>query len=212
MAVPVAVPKLGNRMRAGVVSEWYQPDGATVQAGDLVCCLECDSVVVDIEAEGDGVLRHRVQAGLVRPPGDLLGVVLARGERAPAFEPVDVDEILPGADDDPDVPPAGTVALRPADWQEPEPNVASADTIARAIAASPEFARSAPQHERQGIEEKPVAKDAVAPMAEPAPDEPLARGIPTGASSSGGPNQVPEALRELRTGASKRPLGGGGAR
>jgi pyruvate/2-oxoglutarate dehydrogenase complex dihydrolipoamide acyltransferase (E2) component len=121
MPVPVAVPKLGNRMRAGVVSEWYQPDGAAVQSGDLVCCLECDFVAVDIEADGDGILRHRVEAGLVRPPGDLLGVVLARGERMPPFEPVDLDAPFPEPADDPDVPPAGTVALRPAAWQEPRP-------------------------------------------------------------------------------------------
>ena len=103
MAVPVAVPKLGNRMRGGLVAEWYQPDGASVQHGEPVCRLECDFVAFDIEAEGDGVLRHRMDAGLVRPPGDLLGVILGAGERMPAFEPVDLEALLPEAFEDDDL-------------------------------------------------------------------------------------------------------------
>ncbi len=61
MPIPVAVPRLGNRMRGGLVAEWYHPDGARVQHGDPVCRLECDFVAVDLEADGDGVLPDRLK-------------------------------------------------------------------------------------------------------------------------------------------------------
>ncbi len=104
MPIPVAVPRLGNRMRGGLVAEWYHPDGARVQHGDPVCRLECDFVAVDLEADGDGVLRHRMDAGLIRPPGDLLGVILASGERMPEFEPVDLEAGLAEAMDNAPLP------------------------------------------------------------------------------------------------------------
>lgn len=126
MPVPVSVPKLGNRMRAGLVAEWYQPDGAPVHAGEPICRIECDFVAFDIEAEGAGTLRHRLDAGHIRPPGDLLGVILAQGERVPEFAPID-DEPLAGSEEgEPPVPatavlPVGAVELRPADWELPDP-------------------------------------------------------------------------------------------
>lgn len=82
MAVPLAVPSLGRSMTAGLVAEWYLPDGSAVGDGDAVYRLECDSVAVEVEADGDGVLRHNLEAGATCRPGDVAGVILAPEEFA----------------------------------------------------------------------------------------------------------------------------------
>lgn len=157
MAVRVAVPKLGNRMRGGLVAEWYQPDGASVQHGEPVCRLECDFVAFDIEAEGDGVLRHRMDAGLVRPPGDLLGVILGNGERMPAFEPVDLEALLPeaGADEAEaqahEEPVMELVSLGNASWDEREDAETSGESAPGASAHGEWFDRTDLQVPRDSV-------------------------------------------------------------
>lgn len=89
MAVSVAVPRLGLSMAGGLVAEWYLADGAPVSQGDPVCRVECEYVSVDVEADTSGVLRHRRPAGSIQRPGDVLGVILASGERMPADDELD---------------------------------------------------------------------------------------------------------------------------
>lgn len=83
MAVPLPVPSLGRSMTAGLVAEWYLPDGSAVGDGDAVYRLECDGVAVEVEADGDGVLRHSLEPGAICRPGDVVGVILAPGEFLP---------------------------------------------------------------------------------------------------------------------------------
>jgi pyruvate dehydrogenase E2 component (dihydrolipoamide acetyltransferase) len=163
MAVPVSIPKLGNRMRAGLVAEWYQPDGAVVHSGDPVCRLECDFVTVDLEAEGSGVLRHRLDAGLVRPPGDLLGVILAQGERLPDFEPVDLEAFLP--EPEPETPPADGLA--------PAPVPAAHGGRWNSPAAAMPTDWEAPAGEPADVEPAFVPEPEPEPSAEPALTDPL---------------------------------------
>ncbi len=84
MAAVVAVPSLGREMAGGVVAEWYRPDGANVDVGEVVCRLECDFVAVEVEAESPGILRHRRPAGSIERPGAILAVLLAPGESMPS--------------------------------------------------------------------------------------------------------------------------------
>ncbi len=84
MAALVAVPDLGREMVGGLVAEWYRPDGAVVEPGEVICRLECEFVSVDIEAEQAGILRHRKPAGSIERKGAVLGVIVARGEPLPA--------------------------------------------------------------------------------------------------------------------------------
>jgi pyruvate/2-oxoglutarate dehydrogenase complex dihydrolipoamide acyltransferase (E2) component len=100
MAVSVAVPRLGLSMAGGLVAEWYLADGAAVSEGDPVCRIECEYVSVDVEADTSGVLRHRRPAGSLQRPGDVLGVILASGERMPT-------------EDDQDAPKAATPVAPP---------------------------------------------------------------------------------------------------
>lgn len=83
MAVSISVPNLGPEMAGGTVAEWYRPDGATVDHGELVCRLECEFVAVEIEAEAPGLLHHRRPAGSIERPGVVIGLVLAPGEALP---------------------------------------------------------------------------------------------------------------------------------
>ncbi len=88
MAVSVELPKLGLQAPPALLAEWYLPDGVTVHRGEALCRIETNNVAVEVEAEGDGVLRHRLEAGRERPAGDILGVILASGERMPELPPV----------------------------------------------------------------------------------------------------------------------------
>lgn len=82
MTVPIPVPRLGPGDSAVHVVEWYQPDGASVHAGEPLCCVETGHVALDIEAAEDGVLEHRFPAGGTGAPGDLLAVIQTRPEQA----------------------------------------------------------------------------------------------------------------------------------
>lgn len=86
MAVPVSVPNLGPDMAGGVVAEWYVPDGATVDAGDLVCRVECEFVAVEIEAEAPGVLHWRASAGSIERVDAVIGMITRPGEATPGPE------------------------------------------------------------------------------------------------------------------------------
>jgi pyruvate/2-oxoglutarate dehydrogenase complex dihydrolipoamide acyltransferase (E2) component len=86
LAAVVAVPLLGRDMAGGIVAEWYRPDGAKVDVGEVVCRLECDFIAVEIEAEAPGVLRHRKPVGSIERPGTVLALVLAPGEAMPTEE------------------------------------------------------------------------------------------------------------------------------
>ena len=127
MAVSISVPNLGPEMAGGIVAEWYRPDGATVDHGELICRLECEFVAVEIEAEAPGLLHHRRPAGSIERPGAVIGLVLAPGEvlpeepvlaEVPPHAPADEDEPRPAAitggfEDDSEEEPASPPPLAP---------------------------------------------------------------------------------------------------
>ncbi|MCC7365891.1 MAG: 2-oxo acid dehydrogenase subunit E2 [Dehalococcoidia bacterium] len=86
MAVEVVVPSFGLGWNSGRLVEWCRADGATVHRGDPVALVESDHALLELEAESDGVLRYRDGGngdGIV-PPGAVLALILAPGERLPA--------------------------------------------------------------------------------------------------------------------------------
>lgn len=127
MAVSISVPNLGPEMAGGIVAEWYRPDGATVDHGELLCRLECEFVAFEIEAEAPGLLHHRRPAGSIARPGVVIGLVLAPGEALPE-EPALAESPPPsraaedepwpaaitgGFEDDPEEAPAPQPPLAP---------------------------------------------------------------------------------------------------
>lgn len=81
MAVSVTVPRLGLGSGDPLVAEWCQPDGSPVQKGDVVVRLEVDFVMIDVEAEEDGILQHRASPGSASPEGGILAVIVAPDEK-----------------------------------------------------------------------------------------------------------------------------------
>lgn len=104
MALQVMTPKLGTGQRPGILAEWYEVDGTLVRKGQPIFLYESDYCAVEMEAEADGVLRLRTDAGAETKPGHVLAYILGLGEELPldpepepeeaAFE-VDAPAVLP---------------------------------------------------------------------------------------------------------------------
>ncbi len=60
MITEIIVPKMGVNMTEAVLSKWLKKEGESVKTGDPVLMIETDKAVLDIEAEGDGVIRQRL--------------------------------------------------------------------------------------------------------------------------------------------------------
>lgn len=84
MATEILLVKAGMTMTEGAVAEWYVPDGATVEAGQLLYRMETEKIELEVEAEASGTVRHAVPAGTKTAPGALIGYILAAGEAMPA--------------------------------------------------------------------------------------------------------------------------------
>ena len=84
MAIEILLPKLGLTMEEGTVDEWLVDDGARISVGTPLLRLATDKIDVDVEAEGEGILRRAVTDGTTLAPGSVLGWLLAEGEEAPA--------------------------------------------------------------------------------------------------------------------------------
>lgn len=59
----------------GLLSNWFEADGARVTVGDLLATVECVRTVGEITAPVSGLLRHSVPAGSHVHPGAVVGVV-----------------------------------------------------------------------------------------------------------------------------------------
>lgn len=86
MALEMVAPAFGHGRKPGVVAEWYAVDGSTVRAGEPVFRFESDYVAVEVEAEGDGVLAWRAEAGAAAAPGKVIAFILSPGEVAPEID------------------------------------------------------------------------------------------------------------------------------
>jgi pyruvate dehydrogenase E2 component (dihydrolipoamide acetyltransferase) len=79
------MPMLGMAQETGKVLRWLKQDGDTVRKGEPLLEVETDKVTVEIEAPADGTLAGvRVPEGTEVPVGEVIALVLAEGEAAPA--------------------------------------------------------------------------------------------------------------------------------
>ena len=86
MAYEIVMPRLGWTMEEGLFVEWLKKDGDTVKAGDLLCAVEGDKAINEIESFEAGLLRIPPDAplpGAKVKVGGLLGYILSPGEAAP---------------------------------------------------------------------------------------------------------------------------------
>ena len=85
MPADVIMPMLGMAQETGKVLRWLKQDGDAVRKGEPLLEVETDKVTVEIESPADGTLAGvRVPEGTDVPVGEVIALVLAEGEAAPA--------------------------------------------------------------------------------------------------------------------------------
>ena len=83
MAVEVIMPKVDMDMATGKVSKWHVNEGDTVKKGQLLFEIETDKSAMEIESQGNGVVRGLAVTGLDVPVGQAVAFILAEGEALP---------------------------------------------------------------------------------------------------------------------------------
>ena len=70
MAISVIMPALEMAQETGKVISWKKKQGEQVKKGEILLEVETDKAVVEIEANGDGILSGvKAQEGAVVPVG-----------------------------------------------------------------------------------------------------------------------------------------------
>jgi pyruvate dehydrogenase E2 component (dihydrolipoamide acetyltransferase) len=59
MATQVIIPSLGETIEVGVIYEWKKKDGDEIKKGDVICEIEIEKAILEIEASEDGILLQR---------------------------------------------------------------------------------------------------------------------------------------------------------
>jgi dihydrolipoamide dehydrogenase len=81
MAVEIIMPKAGVAMESGTIVEWLKDIGEEVKTGDPILEITTDKVNMEIEAEEDGVLLHKVHdTGAELPVFTVIGYIGTAGE------------------------------------------------------------------------------------------------------------------------------------
>jgi pyruvate dehydrogenase E2 component (dihydrolipoamide acetyltransferase) len=92
MPTDVIMPALGVAQETGKVLKWLRAEGDEVKQGAPLMEIETDKVTVEVEAPASGTLAGiRFDEGADVPVGDVVALILAAGEEAPAAAPASVD-------------------------------------------------------------------------------------------------------------------------
>ncbi|VVO21178.1 biotin/lipoyl-containing protein [Pseudomonas fluorescens] len=73
MTTQIILPKLGFSVNEAVLVEWMVDDGAEVNKGDPLYCIESEKSLQEIEAPANGVLRILKEAGESYDVGTVIG-------------------------------------------------------------------------------------------------------------------------------------------
>ncbi|MEI6667189.1 MAG: dihydrolipoamide acetyltransferase family protein [Acidobacteriota bacterium] len=85
MAISIVMPALEMAQETGKLVKWYKQEGDAVAKGDLLMAVETDKAVVEIEADGNGILSNvRAKQDDVVTVGQVIAWLLAPGEAPPA--------------------------------------------------------------------------------------------------------------------------------
>jgi pyruvate dehydrogenase E2 component (dihydrolipoamide acetyltransferase) len=85
MAISVVMPALEMAQETGKLVSWKKKAGEQVKKGEMLLEVETDKAVVEIEAQGDGILGGiTAKEGDVIPVGQTIGWLLKPGEQPPA--------------------------------------------------------------------------------------------------------------------------------
>ncbi len=96
MATKIIMPQGGQDITEGLVVRWFKKEGEPLQRGEVICEVETEKAVFEVEAPVDGVLLKIIApAGMRVPVFAVIGIVGAPGE------PID-SELLGSAPAPPD--------------------------------------------------------------------------------------------------------------
>src|SRR3954470_17466404 len=85
MAISVVMPALEMAQETGKLVSWKKKEGEAVKKGEPLLEVETDKAVVEIEAQGDGLLAGvKAHEGDVIPVGQTIAWLVAPGEAVPA--------------------------------------------------------------------------------------------------------------------------------
>jgi pyruvate dehydrogenase E2 component (dihydrolipoamide acetyltransferase) len=88
MATPILMPKQGNSVESCLIVAWKKQKGDTVNTGDVLCEVETDKAVMDVESTASGVLLETFFAeGDDVPVQTVIAVVGESGENVLEFVP-----------------------------------------------------------------------------------------------------------------------------
>ncbi len=89
MAVKIIMPQGGQDINEGTVVNWLKAESEPVKKGDVICVVETEKAVFEVEASVDGILvKIIVPEGGVAPIFSTIGVIAEGGET------VDIDSFL----------------------------------------------------------------------------------------------------------------------
>ncbi len=96
MPTDVIMPALGVAQETGKVLRWLCNEGEEIEEGAPLMEIETDKVTVEVEAPASGTLAGiRFAEGADVPVGNVVALILAAGEEAPATAPAAVEEEQP---------------------------------------------------------------------------------------------------------------------
>jgi 2-oxoglutarate dehydrogenase E2 component (dihydrolipoamide succinyltransferase) len=75
MAIEIKIPSVGESIQEALLVEWFKKDGDHVKKDEPLFVIETDKVTLEIEAEADGVLKIKVEAGKTISIGQVVGTI-----------------------------------------------------------------------------------------------------------------------------------------
>ena len=128
MPIDIHLIKVGMTMTEGTIAEWHVADGDEVAKGEPLYTLETEKVSLEVEAPGDGVVKHLYPAGTTLAPAAVIGHLYAPGEEVPAIVSGPVVVAEPLGDALPAAAPGSESRAAPAEpgAQPPDPSPAPA--------------------------------------------------------------------------------------
>lgn len=136
MATEIEMPALSGSMTEGTLLRWLKSEGEAINVGDLLCEIETDKAVLEVEAPAAGILgRILVPGGTdAVPVGNAIAVILEQGEKLAATNTLHLQQ-------SDTTPPAALAEQRAAVATGPTPMASVGDRIfasplARRIAAN----------------------------------------------------------------------------
>ncbi len=191
MAELLRMPEVAANTPTATLSDWLVEENRPYASADALATIETDKAVVDLTAEGDGVvLRYLAEPGTEVRVGDPIAVIGQPGEPAS-----DIDAVVaslaatgPGPEEASDPSPAPRPTTGPTPGTSPDPAPASAVASSEPAVPSSEAASSseaAPSPEAAPSSSEAGGRVFASPLARRLAKE---AGLPTGSITGTGPH------------------------